>query len=635
VAEVLKRIRRTPYCHMGGIKNQRVMDTKRTFSERHCFRHITVCLWACLLLAGPPSIVLAKPKGGPSGNNPHGLINPAGILTGSGGIRANPALPTGPPGLMGQGIAGQGSPRGIVNPAGIVTGSGGMMVNPLLPVGPSGLKGPGVGTAGPGIATVNPAGVIIGSGGARSNVPGPNLSSASWAHHAGASVHSNAAANPTGTVPNSGSVVNGIPKGSEFIANQAGKRSGLISKNKWQVTAGPESLFLSQFGSNVVVKVHLPVNQAGGDTGPAARGAGKKIFLAAGDAFSMALTGLDSFTGAVGAEGDTSNPGRGHGKGHWGNGENPAGGVDFNPGGGNGRGRWNEGNNGNGVGNIWVGNQGRGVGGGMAGGSKSKPPQPPEPPEPPEPPGPEESLEPAPLDKLIIPGLRKAKLEATGCPALMKWLANELGIEEDKQIQVYVANAVACSTDIQPCEMAASLKDAATILYDPEGRGIAAIARIVSKLASPSEPLSEEQMASISQVLAMGRPTDAAPEYADAELWLDALVAYVRLLTDELGWSADESIALAIDKYGQGLTVSENNKTIDYVKERLGILVLSGGSVQNLDKGQDTGWFDKLPNVRIEFAKAPMAHIFPFNGLGTLGLAGAMLVALSIFRPKG
>ncbi len=155
-----------------------------------------------------------------------------------------------------------------------------------------------------------------------------------------------------------------------------------------------------------------------------------------------------------------------------------------------------------------------------------------------------------------------------GCPALMNWLAGELGIEED-EIEVVVGNAFAYSTDIQPCEMCARLKDAAAILEDAEGTGVAGLVQVVNEFVATPAPPSEEQMASIATAFA--DHTDDGTYYAAAGEWIDALVEYVGILTFEMGYSAEESTAYA-NKYMEPVTDTGNASLIAYVQARLAAL---------------------------------------------------------------
>ena len=119
------------------------MRAIRKFSKGCYFRQILACLLVCSMFFSA-SIVLAKPKGQPPGknpnannphgnnspipnlhiNNPHSAVNPAGIITGSGGVRVilvpetTPTL--GNAGPTGVGPTGNTGPKNITalsNPA--------------------------------------------------------------------------------------------------------------------------------------------------------------------------------------------------------------------------------------------------------------------------------------------------------------------------------------------------------------------------------------------------------------------------------------------------------------------------------------------------------------------------------------
>ncbi len=145
----------------------------------------------------------------------------------------------------------------------------------------------------------------------------------------------------------------------------------------------------------------------------------------------------------------------------------------------------------------------------------------------------------APLGQLLITTIQ-------GCPALMKWAAEELGIDE-RRIYIWAEIALAFDMDIQPCDACARLKDTATILRDTEGTYIAALAMAVNQFASVTTPPSEEQMASIAEAIARHGGDDT--HYATAGQWLDALAKYVEILSTDFGWSLDEAVALVTDKY--------------------------------------------------------------------------------------
>ncbi|GAF92104.1 unnamed protein product, partial [marine sediment metagenome] len=174
----------------------------------------------------------------------------------------------------------------------------------------------------------------------------------------------------------------------------------------------------------------------------------------------------------------------------------------------------------------------------------------------------------APLGGLFIPGTEEVGFGEAGCPALLSWMADELGVDEEG-LQVYMANAFVFSTDCQPCVLAATLMDLSVILEDPEGIGIAALAQVISEFVTSAAPPSEEEMALIAEELS--NHVGDGTYYAAAGEWIDALVAYVGVLTDEMGWSVDDAIAFVMENYGSPVTESGNAALMTYVEARLAI----------------------------------------------------------------
>ena len=269
------------------------------------------------------------------------------------------------------------------------------------------------------------------------------------------------------------------------------------------------------------------------------KGAGGKGFtLAAGDVFSNAILDVDSLSASltlpdpIGAKGPNPNYGGSHPKKGGGN-----------PGGGNGNGHWGWGNHGNGNGNSYMGNQGKGLGEGMARRGPFGPFGPPEPPEPPEEP---DNSAPLYVEAAPLPKEQKPSIER--CPALKELAAKELGMTTD-DIQVHLENVVADCYDIQPCSMYARLVNSASILKDIDGSAITALSKVINELASPIMPISEEYLATVSEGLAFYNGAEDKPHYKLAGQWLEALGEYVSVLTTELQWSLDESIAFVGDRY--------------------------------------------------------------------------------------
>jgi filamentous hemagglutinin family protein len=168
--------------------------------------------------------------------------------------------------------------------------------------------------------------------------------------------------------------------------------------------------------------------------------------------------------------------------------------------------------------------------------------------------------------------------EPAGCPALMNWLADELGVSRG-ELQRYVLhaysegqNAVGSKTGIgykaalQFCQVCSKLMDAATILQDPDGARIAALQRVINEFASAAAPPSEEQMALIAAAFA--EHTDDGTPYAAAGQWMDALAEYGSILTSEVGYSAEDSVAV-VDKYLAPITEAGNPALTAFVQASL------------------------------------------------------------------
>jgi hypothetical protein len=164
------------------------------------------------------------------------------------------------------------------------------------------------------------------------------------------------------------------------------------------------------------------------------------------------------------------------------------------------------------------------------------------------------------------PGLQREVIETSGCPALVQWVASELGTDESK-IQVWIANSVASSINIQPCDMCGRLKEAAMILRDPNGTRVAALTGLIDEFASSDAPPTEEQIISIADAIANN--IEGNVQYADAGEYLDALVKYVNILNSEMSISADEAVRFAMDNYVDKLADNENVGVVAYLAARL------------------------------------------------------------------
>ena len=181
---------------------------------------------------------------------------------------------------------------------------------------------------------------------------------------------------------------------------------------------------------------------------------------------------------------------------------------------------------------------------------------------------------PKPLAAVSIPPapIPNEKVGTSGCPALMKWAARELGVDS-KTMSIWMANSVASANEIQPCDTCARLKGASTVLRDYPGTRLAALKQVIGEFASSDAPLSEEQDASITAAIANNTESDS--HYAAAAAYLDSLAEYVGILNSEMNFNGVESIMLAADRYIAPLAGGENAALTGFLAARLTSL---GGS---------------------------------------------------------
>ena len=110
------------------------------------------------------------------------------------------------------------------------------------------------------------------------------------------------------------------------------------------------------------------------------------------------------------------------------------------------------------------------------------------------------------------------------------------------------------------------MRQIADLLLGSGSEGIAALISVVNEFVDPAAPPSPEQFASIRQALADG---GEGTYYAEAREWLNTLVQYVLILQEEFGWSADESIAFVIDKYGPSPSDPANAALLAFLQMQL------------------------------------------------------------------
>jgi len=158
------------------------------------------------------------------------------------------------------------------------------------------------------------------------------------------------------------------------------------------------------------------------------------------------------------------------------------------------------------------------------------------------------------------------ELEISGCPALTKWAAKELGINASST-QISFAGSPASAAGIPPCDACAGLKQSAGILRDYAGVHIAALAGAINEFASSDAPLSEEQDAAIVAAIAGG--AEGNTEYALAKEYLDALADYVAILNNDMNLSAADSTEFVLNKYIEPLIENENINLAPFLAAKL------------------------------------------------------------------
>lgn len=163
----------------------------------------------------------------------------------------------------------------------------------------------------------------------------------------------------------------------------------------------------------------------------------------------------------------------------------------------------------------------------------------------------------APLPEMIV-------WEVGGCPALMEWLADELGVApEDVQhyglyafsgTQNVSVNKTSLNDkgDIQWCQACSQLKDSAQILADANGVRTGALTNVLAQFSITGPP-TPEQMDSIATAMASAAEDT---QYASAREFVDAVVAYVTTLT-KLGWAPADAVALFMEKHGEKVSQDE------------------------------------------------------------------------------
>jgi hypothetical protein len=164
----------------------------------------------------------------------------------------------------------------------------------------------------------------------------------------------------------------------------------------------------------------------------------------------------------------------------------------------------------------------------------------------------------APLAQFEIPRVE-------GCPELTQAAAMELGVTGET-LQVAIGNALALNPNIQPCQACATLIKSASILRDEDGSRMAAMVQTFNALAPADAPFTPEMATSIAMAF---EGAEEGTQYASSAEYIDAFVQYVAVLDTELGSPVGDSVAFVMDKYGAGMTGSENGNIAAFVAARL------------------------------------------------------------------
>ncbi|HSV26603.1 MAG TPA: hypothetical protein VLH60_01815, partial [Sedimentisphaerales bacterium] len=142
-----------------------------------------------------------------------------------------------------------------------------------------------------------------------------------------------------------------------------------------------------------------------------------------------------------------------------------------------------------------------------------------------------------------LPALLAQTVEE-GCPALLLAAAEEIGQDPE----VFRNGLFVNPRVLQPCDTCERLMRSANVLKDVDGSRLAALGQVIGEFATAGAPPSLEQMAAIRQAVRMH--VDDGTAYAAAGEWVDALAIYVAILTNEIGMSQADAIAVAQGRYG-------------------------------------------------------------------------------------
>lgn len=166
-----------------------------------------------------------------------------------------------------------------------------------------------------------------------------------------------------------------------------------------------------------------------------------------------------------------------------------------------------------------------------------------------------------------VPLPKKIELGYSSYPALITWASKELGMDKGAAMDIWLANALVSSRDIQPYEMYARLWKAASILQDEKGFYTAALRRLIDEFTSSTMTPTEEQMAFV--VNAIANNTESNNDYDVAGQYLEALIEYVDILDREVGLPTNKAIELVTARYVNRLGQGNNVRIMPFITARL------------------------------------------------------------------
>jgi hypothetical protein len=196
---------------------------------------------------------------------------------------------------------------------------------------------------------------------------------------------------------------------------------------------------------------------------------------------------------------------------------------------------------------------------------KPKPPCPK--PKPPKPPCPEPEPEPEPTFATAAAPVPLVRFpEVLGCPAVISAATEEVGVPP-QAIQLWIGKSLASNIDIQPCDVCSRIVEAAAVLRDSDGSRFAALAEIINSIAPADMPFSPEFGVQI--VESLRQMSDEDNRYAVALEYMDAFVEYANILEKELPGLVDSPVEFVMAKYGSSIIDDDNANIATFVAMQL------------------------------------------------------------------